>query len=436
MAKSRLGAPEPALSSATTDEDVLAGAQGSPLKTQGRRLIAQGSLLKAQGSRLIWQAAGMWLGTRIALIVFTYFAVPFNHQRAHANPSGAMFQPGVLLAHWDRWDTQWYRFIAVHGYATKQSTGFFPLYPALVHVFSTVIGFSHVLGVALIVSNLAALAAFIGVALLASHEYGGRTGLFAVRALAAFPTAFFLAGGYADSLFLALAVFCLLFSRRGQWYPAAACAFLAALDRQFGIILILPMLWEWFQQQRENGSGIRDVLQPGRGAELLALGAAVPLALVAWGLYLNARFGDPLSTLTAQKTYWDHYLVTPWCWLDLVRSAIANTPPWSFPRDRIFFDLAPVVAMILISALSFRRWPVSFALYMLGLIAILVTSAVPLDYDPFNGEGRYVLLAAPLFLLLGRWTARSPTLEMLVIGGGFMLQALFLGFFLRGGWLV
>jgi hypothetical protein len=59
-----------------------------------------------------------------------------------------------------------------------------------------------------------------------------------------------------------------------------------------------------------------------------------------------------------------------------------------------------------------------------------------MDYDPFNGEGRYVMAAVPLFLLLGRWMVRRPWLEMLVVGGGFMLQALFLGFFLRGGWVV
>jgi hypothetical protein len=119
-----------------------------------------------------------------------------------------------------------------------------------------------------------------------------------------------------------------------------------------------------------------------------------------------------------------------------VGTAIGNTPPWSFLRVRIFFDLAPVVGLILVALLAFRRWPVSLALYTIGMIALLVTSAVPLDYDPFNAEGRYVLLVIPLFLLLGRWMVRRPWLEMLLVGGGFMLQALFLGFFLRGGWLV
>jgi hypothetical protein len=385
---------------------------------------------------IAWQAAGMWLGTRAAYIVFTYFAVPFNHQHAHGAPSRTEFKPDALLNHWWRWDAQWYTNIAVHGYHPGRSTGFFPLYPALVHVVVAVIGYSHVIGAAVLVANLAALPAFIGVGLLAADVYGRPAATFAVRALAAFPTAFFLAAGYSESLFLALAVFCLYFARREQWGWAALCAFLASFDRQFGIVLTLPMLWEWVSRQRQAGRTLREMLSLRALAEAVPLLAAVPVALLIWGAYLDLRFGDPLATLNAQRVFWHHELVPPWQWLQLVGTAIGNTPPWSFLRVRIFFDLAPVVGLILVALLAFRRWPVSLALYTLGMIALLVTSAVPLDYDPFNAEGRYVLLVIPLFLLLGRWMVRRPWLEMLLVGGGFMLQALFLGFFLRGGWLV
>ena len=382
------------------------------------------------------QAAGMWAATRAALIVFTYFAVPFSHQRAHGLPSLTTFRPDALLNRWYRWDTQWYVSISLHGYNTKQSTGFFPLYPGLVHVVASIIGSSHVVGATLLVSNLATLAAFIGIGLLAAEVYGRATATFAIRALAAFPTAFFLAAGYADSLFLALAAFCLYCARRQQWGWAALCAFVASFDRQFGIILVLPMLWEWASRQRQAGRDAREMLAPRTLAELIPLLAAVPAALAIWGIYLDLRFGDPLATLNVQHVFWHHDLVPPWQWLHLVGASIGNAPPWTFPRVRIFFDLAPVTALILIALLAFRRWPASLALYTFGLIALIVTSAVPSDYVPFNGEGRYVLLAIPMFLLLGRWMARRPWLDMLVVGGGFMLQALFLGYFLRGGWLV
>lgn len=383
---------------------------------------------------VVRQATGMWLATRVALIVFTYFAVPFNHH--HANSKVTAFPPHSLLAAWNRWDTQWYTGIAIHGYNTRQSTGFFPLYPLLTHIVAMIIGFSNVLAAALIVSNGATLAAFIAVGLLTANEYGSRTAIVAIRALAAFPTAFFLAAGYSDSVFLALAAFSLFFARRGRWTWAALCAFAASFDRQFGLVLILPLLWEYIRQHREVGRQLRDIFTFRSLGDLLPLIAAAPAALAIWGAYLYARFGDPFSGVKAEQKYWDHVAVTPWHWLQLVVTTLQNTPIWTFPRARILFDLAPVVAVLLITVLSLQRWPFSLALYMLGVCAFLVTSAVPLDYNPFNSEGRYVLVCVPLFLLLGRWMARRPSLEMVVVGGGFMLQGLFIEFFLRGGWLV
>ena len=47
-----------------------------------------------------------------------------------------------------------------------------------------------------------------------------------------------------------------------------------------------------------------------------------------------------------------------------------------------------------------------------------------------------MLPAAPIFLLLGRWVRRRPSVDTLTIGGGFALQALFTAYFLTGGYLI
>lgn len=380
------------------------------------------------------QAFGLWLGTRMALIVFTYFAVPFSAQHSNGKLNPTAFPPHILLMHWWRWDAQWYAGLATRGYNDLLASGFFPLYPLLVHIVSVVVGPQYVIGVAMVVSNLATLAVFIGLGLLAANEYGPATATYVIRALAAFPLAFFLAAGYSDSTFIALAVFTLLFARRGFWYWAALCAFLATLTRLFGLVLILPMLWEYGRHHRT--ARWRDLLHPRHAVTFLAIAGAVPLALVSWATYLWVRFGDALAYLHVQRQAWGHYAVPPWQWLHLVGATIQSTPAWSYPRARVFVDLAPVVAVILLTFLFFRRWPLSLGLYMLGTVLILLVNAIPLDWNPFNGEGRYVLMCLPVFLLLGRWMEERPWLEMLLVGGGFMLQGIFLSFFLRGGWLV
>ncbi|MGI8967475.1 MAG: mannosyltransferase family protein [Chloroflexota bacterium] len=417
------------------------------LSALGRRLAApaipaarERAAGQARATTMDWaiirQATLLWLVTRVAFIVFTIFAVPFTHQSSHGTYSLRSFPPSSLLAQWNRWDTQWYGGIATNGYHELHTAAFFPLYPLFIRLLAGLIGFDHLTLAALIVANLGTLAAFIGLALVCRDEFGAAMVPFTIRALAAFPLAFFLAGGYSDSLFLAFTTFTLLFARRGAWLPAFVCAMLATWTRAFGIALILPLLWEYVQQHRGAGGDWRTSLAPRIILEALALAAAVPLALALWALYLWRRFGDPFAYLTAERQFWNHYSVSPWQWVSSAVTTMQHLPAWSFPQERALFDLIPVVTFLLLTLLTIRRLPTSFTLYLLGIMAIVFTSSIPLDFIPFNGEGRYMLAAMPLFLLLGRLISRRPALDLLIVSGGFLLQGLFTAFFLRGGWLV
>jgi len=99
-------------------------------------------------------------------------------------------------------------------------------------------------------------------------------------------------------------------------------------------------------------------------------------------------------------------------------------------------DVGAVVLFIILTIIAARRMPPVFTLYMVMVIGVLITAAVPLDFDPFNGESRYILMSAPIFVMLGRWMSRRPWLDLLVVAGGFLLQGVFTAFWLRGGWIV
>ena len=107
---------------------------------------------------------------------------------------------GTLLGSWQRWDAGWFADIAQHGYASPESAAFFPLYPGLIHLGISITGSRYVIAVALVISNLAALVGFVGVALLTAREDEPAAAPAAVRALAAYPLAFFLAAPYSDAL--------------------------------------------------------------------------------------------------------------------------------------------------------------------------------------------------------------------------------------------
>ncbi|GAC1398920.1 MAG: membrane protein [Chloroflexota bacterium] len=381
---------------------------------------------------VVFQAAGMWLASRVAFVIFTYFAVLINSSRTPTKS----FSFHALLLQWDRWDTGWYTGIAIKGYHDVYTTAFFPLYPLLIRPLTFIFGADHKVAIALTVANLAALAALIAIGSLANAVYGPGMASFAIRAAAAFPLAFFTVGGYSDGVFLAFAAFSLLFARRGVWAPAALCAFLATFTRLFGLVLILPLAWEYIRQHRESGRPLRDLLQPYRLPEFLMVVGAVPLALVIWGTYLWVRFGDAFSYFHVQRKYWDHYPVPPWQWFQMAHDTLARTPSGTYLQARVLFDLLPVLLVMVLTIVTIRRMPLSFTLFLLGTLLICVTSSVPLNFDPFTGQGRYMLGAIPIFLILGKWMSRRPGLDMLVVSLGFLLQGLFTVFFLRGGWMV
>src|SRR5262249_34038555 len=116
---------------------------------------------------VVLSAAGMWLATRIAYSVFTYFAVVLNPPGiAHAR---------FLIEAWDQYDTHWYLLISRLGYSDPSASAFFPLYPGLVGGVSALLGHAHGpvwpafdgvrLLVALGIANAFTLAGFVGLAL-------------------------------------------------------------------------------------------------------------------------------------------------------------------------------------------------------------------------------------------------------------------------------
>lgn len=384
--------------------------------------------------RVLVIAVGMWLVTRVIFAIFTYFAVLTvgKHGGLPAN---------TLLDSWDQWDTVWYVRIAQSGYATPATTAFFPLYPMLTGAVAILLGGAHQLFAALLVSNLAALGVFFGVGLLAASVDGTEESVrHTIRVAAAFPFAFFLTAAYSESMFIALAVFALVFARQGRWYGAALCAFLAGLTRSAAVVLILPLLWEYGSQHQwwrretwaEPGAWRRALSIP-TIRELAALLGAVPLAI---GLYLGflwRRFGDPLIFLKVEDAVWHRQSWPLW---RTVPTAIAypfTQPPFSFEQASAFIDLGVVLGCVLLIVAMVRRLPFSLTLYTIGVVYFAVATPAAW-YNYIVSARRYVLPAAPIYLLLGRWSARRPWLDFLLISGGFLLQGIFAYAFLHGDW--
>lgn len=382
--------------------------------------------------RVILQAAAVWLASRIGLALVTYFTLVFNSPELARSPKGIIIgqhRPYDFLGSWSNWDAAWYLRIAQDGYAQAQSTAFFPLYPLLVRIFSGGEGGVPALVAAMAVSNVAALVGLIAIGLLAARESGDEAVAgFAVRVTAAYPLAFFLAAPYSEAVFLCLAAGTLLLVRRGAWRWAIPTALLAGLARPTALILLAPLAieafvqWRRLENRRERLAAVATVL-------------AVPAAVAAYAAFLWIRFGQPLLFLQVQRVYWQRQAMAPWDTAVQVWSHLTTNPPLGYWEALLVLDLGLVLALAAITVVAARRQPLSFTAYMVGLLYSCVAAPNLSSSNPLSSSGRFLVLAIPAFLFIGRLLRGRAWLDTLVVGGGFLLQAVLLTLYLTGAWV-
>ncbi len=419
--------------------------------------------------RIVLQATGMWLVTRVAFLLISVLAYAFGLTVAPPtatsifpnNPDFAHYLLPLIATHpilgsWVHWDASWYLLIGLHGYdiLTGDSSGFFPLYPLAIRLLTLLFGAQAALPVALALSNLATLAAFIGLGLLGAHEATFETGLSAeaaadaparlIRVTAAYPFAFFLFAPFTEGFFLAFIVFSFLCARRGWWGWAALCAALAGLTRPTAFALVPALVWEYGRQHciwrrafwRKSAWSAWRLW---RRVETLALGlvvaVATPFGLGCYLIFLKLRYGHMTTPFTAQTIYHSH---RTWpFWQTLIELVTRFFEPHDFSplSAELYLDGGLLIIFLVITLLNVTRLPLLYTLYMLATIFFLLSAPIPSRPELIPSAGRYLLMATPIFLLLARWMRKRPSLEMLAVGLGFMLQALFALFFLTGLWI-
>ena len=435
---------------------------GMRARVAGRLAQSAKDLLSISDTRVVWrrvivEATTMWAASRVAMFLLTYAAVAMSQAGYASGYIGHGFRS--LVDAWTRWDAQWYIGIASGGYSSQQSTAFFPLYPLTIRGLALIFG-PHWALMALVAGNLGTLGAFIGVGLLAAGEDITREdGQRAIRMLAAYPLAFFLAAPYSEGLFLGCAALSLFCARRGKWRWAALWAFLSASTRPTGVILVLPLLWEygrhrgWWQltawrsrvSRLDESMGVRQrlrsVVTTARSrafVDVFLLMLSVPLAIGLFAAYCWTKFGHPLLFLHAQDIFWHRTSEPLWNTLFGTTRLAFLLPTLSFWQFRLLVDLGPVLIYLCITILTARRVPFAFTLYLLGLYYLTVANPVVLrlEPDPLFSAGRFLIEAAPMYVLLGQWSRRRPWLDLLLVSSGFLLQAILGMYFLNGGWMV
>ena len=220
---------------------------------------------------------------------------------------GELWQRNGITGMLTQGDGERYLQIAAAGYGAGAEgvahVGFFPLYPALIRVFSIV--FEPPMA-AMVISNVALLAAGILLKELVDLHYKEpRISRAAVTFLMFAPVSFFFSGAYPEATLLAFTLGAFLAAARGRWVAAALCGAAASLTSSIGVLVVVPLAIEAFRS--------RDTVERAQPSVALRLAplALIPLACAAFLLFSYLRVGDALAPFRASLV-WAGGLAAPW----------------------------------------------------------------------------------------------------------------------------
>ncbi|MFO7590750.1 MAG: mannosyltransferase family protein [Acidimicrobiia bacterium] len=373
-------------------------------------------IARARDSRFVREdlraAALPWIASR-ALVVGALLLSRFLFDEIGRAPRPIQLAQGLLA-----WDAAFYRDIAEYGYGALSAEGlrFFPLFPLVSKVLGVVF-LGHTDVAVVVVANLAALVFAALLHRLVVVETGDRA--LALRAAwfgLLFPVAVSLVLGYAEALFMALAVGMFLALRTDRWVVAGSLGLLAGATRPLGVLLALPALVE-----AVRGWSVIDVRA--RVRRLFAV-VGPPIGLGCFLTYSAIEFGDFLKPLSVQDDpqlrggFQDPF------------TRVVDAAKDLFDGDQ-FGSGSPLIWAILLAAALFviaRRLPASYTWYAGATLVLGFTAKNLGSYE------RYAMSAFPFAIGIALLTKRREAeRSVLVVSAAGLVAYSVLAFF--GSWV-
>lgn len=372
---------------------------------------ASGQPDPAPGSRAGWlRRWGTWLAPalvflsirQISLLVLTWMSAATGIDTGSALTS---------------WDGSWFLALATGGYddvparltdafgvrTAQTPLAFFPGYPALVAALSWLPGVG-VVAAAFAVTTCAGVVASYGLVRLAELVPAGsrQAGLVLVALFAATPMSIVLSMTYAESLFCALAVWCLVGLLRRQWLLAGACCAAAGMVRPTAAALVVAV---WL------AAGVA-VLQ-GRGSWRPGMAALIaPSGLAGYLTFVAGRTGRWDGWFALQQQGWNSGFDGGSATLRFTTDVLTSAP--SLLEVTTVWLLA---GALLLLVLCLRDWSRSSAWPLLSYVAAVLAMNLG-SSGLMNSKARLLLpafvLLVPVAIGLAR---RSTTVVVLTLIG-------------------
>lgn len=275
------------------------------------------------------------------------------------------------------WDSYWYLDIAQSGYSYKPGSisniVFFPLYPLLIRLFSYLL-MGNIILAGWILSSFFLLLSLVYLYKLVYKFHPDIYPYSPLFFLLIFPTSFFLNSVYTESLFLFLTTASFYYAFSRKWWLVGIFGILASLTRPTGLIVFLPLLWEYLSAANFKLSSLFSI-------------KSLPLYLIPQGFFLFSfyhylAFNDFWLFFTNEKI-WGRSITIKLGYFELNNAAAVT----NFTLD-IFF----VIFALIILYYIFKRLRSSYAIYLTVSLFFILSSGTP------SSIGRYVLILFPIYI--------------------------------------
>ena len=348
----------------------------------------------------------VWLGVRIVLslwgVLIMTVAPPESRQHVLRDYPDVVLPErdlaGYTIGIWNIYDARHYVKIADEGYESDPGylTAFFPGFPLLIKLVSPVVLGNSLLA-AIIVANLSALIFFWFLYRLVEADYGEAVAKRAVILSAVFPTSFFLFLPYTEAPLLAFSTAALYYGRQQKWWLAGLLAGGAALIKQPGIFLILPLGYMYCRQNVAEGKGF-SFLKKMQWLWLLA----GPAAAFGYTAYRYFFINTPLAGPTDLGA--DDSLVFPGVPLFKALLAVRSDNPFLAAN---LMEIGFTIMMIgVVAAAVLKMRSGTYSIYMLALAIISLCVTWPNEWRPEADIPRRMLIIFPIFIYLALVTAK------------------------------
>jgi Gpi18-like mannosyltransferase len=310
-----------------------------------------------------------------------------------------------------QWDSFWVLDIVQNGYYLRgegeiSNVVFFPLYPIVVKALSFIINDNILSG--WLISVFSLLLAMIFLVKLVKEFYKDINSIEVLFFLLLFPTAYFFNTFYTESLFLFLSIATIYYAKKQNIKLVIIFGFLAALTRITGILLVIPIIWYLFEQNKFNFEKIFTF----KSLYILA----IPFGTFLFFLFHYMYFDDFLLFFKSESLWGRAFEINKEHFL--VSNVVATT--------NLLLDCIFVIFSFIITFFIWKKIDKGMAMYVLATILVALSTGTLMSI------GRYTLVLFPIYIFAASIKNLYIKFTMLFCSG--LLFALYTILFVNHYW--